>query len=344
MKKTFSSPVLFLWIALGSFGGSISKTALAQDPSSMDIAQARELFNQGLALREKGDKAGAVEKLRGANALAHTPLTGLELARAYIAVGKLVEAREACLSVARMPVQAAETVRSRNARADSAKLADELHARIPNVSVKITGVAADSVAVTIDGAVVATEALDAPRWVDPGIHDIVARSTSGGVAEAKVALTEGESREVELKIVFTTPTPAVVPSPAPATVVPPPAAATNPVVTPARVLSLAPTRRARSHVLEWTLIGAGAAVAAAGTVLIVVEANRVADANRVHDPSEYNSATSGWTAGWVGILVGGAAVAAGGIVLASFGASTHESHASTWVRLGAGGAALGGTW
>jgi len=166
------------------------------------VAQARELFNQGLALRESGDLVGAIEKLRAAHGLASTPITGVELGRTYLSAGKLVEAREALLSVGRLPFESRETARSATARTDAAALADQVRARIPSLLVKVNGVPIDSVAVTIDGAAVATEALTAPRLVNPGLHEIVATSTSGGSASTKVDMKEGESRSVELRIVF----------------------------------------------------------------------------------------------------------------------------------------------
>ena len=62
------------------------------EPTAEDLASARELFKEGRALREKGDLPKALEKLRAAHALGQTPITGLELARTYVLVGRLVEA------------------------------------------------------------------------------------------------------------------------------------------------------------------------------------------------------------------------------------------------------------
>jgi hypothetical protein len=183
--------------------GTAERSASAQQQHSAgDVAQARELFNQGLALRESGDLGGAIEKLRAAHGLASTPITGVELGRTYLSAGKLVEAREVLLSVGRLPLESRETQRSATARADATQLAEQMRTRIPSLLVKVNGVPLDSVAVTIDGAAVATEALTAPRLVNPGLHEIVATSTSGGNASTKVDVKEGESRSVELRIVF----------------------------------------------------------------------------------------------------------------------------------------------
>jgi hypothetical protein len=192
--------------------------AFAQSRSGADIAQARELYNDGVHRREQGDLPGAIEKLRAAHALGNTPITGIELGRTYLLAGNLVEAREAFLSVVRIAREPAETARSKSARDESARLAEQVRPRIPSVMIRLTGVPPETVAVTVDGALVPSEALVAPRLVNPGTHEISARSTSGGTANATIELKEGESRDVELKIVFATqaPTSPAVPPPAPA--------------------------------------------------------------------------------------------------------------------------------
>ncbi len=198
MRRTSSS---FLLLALCL---ALAAPAAAQTRSAADIAQARELFNQAMDQRDtKNDARGALEKFKAAHALADTPVTGVELGRTYAMLGMLVEARETFLSIARIKVQSQETANSAKARSDAAQLAEQIRPRIPSLSIKITGVPADSASVTVDGAAVPTAALEAPRLVDPGDHDIAATSPNGGHAEAKVTLKEGESRAVELKIVST---------------------------------------------------------------------------------------------------------------------------------------------
>jgi len=334
---------LFLRLALGLAASGAPRIALAQ-PSAVDVAQGRELFNQGLDLRTKGDAAAALPKLKAAHALVHSPVTGLELGRTFVVLGKLVEARETFLSIARVPVQPEETARSKAARAESEQLAEQLRSRIPSLTLKISGVPVDSVAVTVDSAAVPTEALDAPRMVDPGSHEIFARSTSGGTAQTRVDLKEGETRDVELKIVFTggapqsSGTPAVTPS-APVAPVSTPLSEPSPMEKP---VPEAPS----SNALAWSLMGGGAAIAVAGGVLMAVEANSAKDANNRHDASAYDSAKTGWTVGLVGVIAGGVALATGVVSFAATRANAHPtgSHASLWLGMGIGQLKLGGTW
>jgi hypothetical protein len=341
MRSTSRHSVLAvsLLVALGVAGAP--GIALA-DPSAGDMAQARALLNQGLELREKGDAAGALERLRGAHALASTPITGIELGRTYLALGKLVEARETFLSVARIPVRPEETARSRSARTESDTLAEQLRGRIPTLTVKVTGVPIETVSVTIDGGAVPSEALAAPRFVNPGSHAVAARSTLGGTADTTVTLKEKDARDVELKIV-PPPTPPVGVSSGPV-----PGATPGQTSTSA-ALNSAPEAapEGRSHALEWTLIGAGAAIGVAGGILMGVEVGKASDAIHQQSQTQYDSSKSLWTVGLVGTIVGGAALATGVIVFAATAGSkaptTGSGHA-LWVGVGPERVTLGGTW
>jgi hypothetical protein len=336
MNRTFSkrcrASVALAFVA-ASIAAAAPRSAYAA-PTEADMAQARELLREGLDLRTKGDAAGAVEKLKAAYALVRTPITAVELGNAYLAANKLVEAREAFLSVARIPVRDEETDRSRAARAQSDNQAEQLAARIPRVHIRVTGVPADSVAVTVDGAAIPSEALDAPRFVNPGPHVVTARSTTGATADTRVDLREGESREVELKIVLTGGTP---PEGVPTSVAP--ALATHPAGT-------APAP-GTSRALEWSLIGVGAAVGIAGGVLLGVEAQRSQDAANQRNRDQYDSAKTLWTVGLGGAIAGGAAVVVGGVVFLtrrdpSTGAASSDRR--VWVSAGFDQLEIGGTW
>jgi hypothetical protein len=321
-----------LVIAILLSAAAVARTGWAQ-PSAMDTAEARQLYNQGIRLRDGGDNAGALEKLKGAHALGHTPITGLELGRTFAALGRLVDARETFLEVARIPVRSEETPRSTSARAQSADLAEKLRGRIPSLTVKITGIPAGEVAVTIDDSAVPADVLDAPRLLDPGKHEVRAHSTSGGKAESTVDLKEGEEREIELKLVLDA---GVAPAPARASE----AHEATPVQTDA-----APgvRRDAWPGVL---LVSGGAAVAIAGVALMGVEISSASNANTTGDRSAYDRATAGWKGGLVGAVVGGAAMAGGGIWLVTRGraSSGTGTGSSVWVGAGVGTVRLGGSW
>jgi hypothetical protein len=182
------------------------------EPTAEDLASARELFKEGRALREKGDLPKALEKLRAAHALGQTPITGLELARTYVLVGRLVEAHEVSIGVSRLPVASDETGKSDSARAAAAKLATELEPRLAKIVVTVKGLAAGTVPnVTVDGERVPPAAVGEPRSADPGVHDVVLVLPNGGDVRSKAEVKEGESREVVLDATGATAPEVVVP-------------------------------------------------------------------------------------------------------------------------------------
>lgn len=174
--------------------------ALAQK-SAADIESARQLYNQGLELRDKGDLKGAIEKFKAAHALGGTPITGIELCKAHAGLHQPVEAREVCLGVARIPPLAGETQRSADARSEAARVAEEVKPRIAQVRIKLTGVPQGrEPTVTVDGTAVPPAALGEPRSVNPGQHTIMAKIGTGPEAKSSVDLREGETKEIVLPV------------------------------------------------------------------------------------------------------------------------------------------------
>jgi hypothetical protein len=167
--------------------------------NAQDLESARQLYNQGIELREKGDMKGALEKFRAAHALGNTPLTGIELCKAHSALHQPVEAREVCLGVARIPPTSQETPRSQEARNEAGRIAEGEKSKIGAIRLKITGVPQGyEPTVMVDGANVPTAALAEPRAVNPGIHTVSARVGSGVETKASLETKEGETRDVEL--------------------------------------------------------------------------------------------------------------------------------------------------
>ncbi|MCA9586008.1 MAG: hypothetical protein KC657_11680 [Myxococcales bacterium] len=180
--------------------------------NAADVETAREAYRQGLKMREAGDLRGALEKFRAAHALAKTPITGLELCKSHAALAQPVEAREVCLGVSRIPPSSEETARSAEARAEAAKIAEEVKPKIGSIVVVLQGVPPGRTpTVTIDGRAVPPAALSEPRSVNPGTHEIVARIETGPEARSTVETREGEGRRVELTVVA----PAAPPPPPP---------------------------------------------------------------------------------------------------------------------------------
>jgi hypothetical protein len=164
--------------------------SLGAAPSDADRETARDLMDQGAQRYQAQDYTGALERFRAADALMHVPTTGVAVARALAAMGKLVEARSAALDASRLPVQPNESSVHAEARDSARKLANELGERVPSLRFVVSGAPAGiEVHVTVDGDAIPAAALGLPRKANPGKHRVLV--TAEGMAQ--------ETREVELK-------------------------------------------------------------------------------------------------------------------------------------------------
>ncbi|HEX8794508.1 MAG TPA: hypothetical protein VF765_26365 [Polyangiaceae bacterium] len=240
---------------------AVAQQPPAHEPTPQELETARSLYKEGKELRAAGDLSGAIEKLQAAHALGNTPVTGMELARAFEAAGKLVEAREVALSIAHIPVASDEREKSAEARVDAAKLADDLRTRIPTLRARVTGLASGEPAhLSIDGAGVPDVALAEPQKVDPGKHVLVlhaGEAETAREARAEVSVVEGRSVEVLLEV----PPARSTAQPTPAPLAPPPAAPSQVGPVPAE----APKHRSMPTLAK-VGFGVGAAAAAAGLI------------------------------------------------------------------------------
>jgi len=223
-SRAFFRPVLALAVCLAVL---VPARAGAQqpphEPTPQELETARSLYKEGKDLRAAGDLSGAIEKLQAAHALGNTPVTGIELARAFEAAGKLVEAREVALSIAHIPVAGDEREKSAEARVDAAKLADDLRARIPTLRAKVTGLASGEPAhLAIDGVGVPDVALAEPQKVDPGKHVLELHAGEGATArEVRAEVTAVEGRSVEVLLEVPAAPSSLQPTPAPPSATPP---------------------------------------------------------------------------------------------------------------------------
>ncbi len=179
--------------------GASAPRAHAAEPTLADIETARAMYVEGLELRDRSRLADSLARFRGAYALAATPITALELGRAYMLVGQLLEAREALLSIERMPPKPEESQKAVNSRVEARALAEQIKGRIPSVHVSFDPKPEGEPKVTIDGVVVPPQALSAARRLNPGKHVVVAE-LEGERATADIELGESEARPVILSL------------------------------------------------------------------------------------------------------------------------------------------------
>jgi hypothetical protein len=309
--------------------------AAAQSPE--DRESARRLFEEGKTRRDHGDAAGALESFRAADALMNVPTTKLAVARAYQALGKLVEARDAAMAVAQIPSPPTEPTPFIDARTAAAQLATQLAGRIPSIAIAFHGDAPASLGV--DGEGVPRDAWSTPRRVNAGKHTVVAKR-AGREVSAQVTVAEGESASVTLD------TSALPADEAAATGSRAPSEAPS---APSAASAATSASRPLGPVF-WIGAGLGAAGLMAGGVAggISLANKSSADAfcrDAKCPPPAYPSldAASTWatvsTVGFVAAGVG-AAVAVVGLVLRP--ASATPTSAALWIR--PGGAALLGSF
>jgi hypothetical protein len=168
-------------------------------------------MDEGKERVSAGDKDRALDAYRKAHDLMRVPSTGIALAKAHLALGHLIEARDVALEVVRMPRDPAEPAVFEKARKEAKELDVSIKPRIPTVRIIVKGGPATRVAV--DDGEVAPLLLGEPVAVNPGPHSVSAKNADGIETHADLILAEREAREVELTLPV--PNPAVILAPLP---------------------------------------------------------------------------------------------------------------------------------
>jgi hypothetical protein len=184
--------VCLLWPAL----------AVGQGVDDASRRAARNLGGTGVEAYNAGDYAKASEKLDKAYQVLKVPSLGLWSARALLKLNRPVEAAERYQEVGRLEVASGDVEVQRQAKVEAAAELERLAPQIPNIVVRIGGnVEPSDVAVTIDGVPLASALLGEERPVNPGEHRVEARR-GGEKASAVVVVGMGETKPVTLT--FTT--------------------------------------------------------------------------------------------------------------------------------------------
>jgi hypothetical protein len=187
--KALIGIVLALWIVV------VPGLALGQ--SEADKATARELYVEGQKALEAKDYPRAVDFFQRAEKLYHAPTILLGLARAYAALGKFVESREAYNMVIREKPQE-DNDAFRQALEDARREIAPIEGRISWATIRVTGPAEP--VVTIDEVAIPAASLGVRRAVNPGDHVVKATAPGYKPAETRFSVAEGASQEVALAL------------------------------------------------------------------------------------------------------------------------------------------------
>jgi hypothetical protein len=173
---------------------SLASTPAWAAPSAKDRAEARTLAAEARTALKAQRFEDAVEGLRRADQLDPSSQLKLDLARALVGAGKLVEASSVLHQLDGAPAKSFQE--KKNAEA-AKKLVGEVESKIPWVQISVTGPKAEDASTTLDG-----NEIDASSEVpvDPGEHVVVVEAEGWKRAEEKVKLAEGVHEVVRIKM------------------------------------------------------------------------------------------------------------------------------------------------
>ncbi len=327
-------------LALALASSLVTIPALAA-PSAAQRETARRLMDEGKERTRSGDKERALDAYRKAHVLMRVPSTGVALAKAHLALGHLIEARDVALEVVRMPRDTVEPAAFERARKEAKALESSLKSRIPTVKIVVKG--GPATRVNVDDGEVAKLLLGEPVAVNPGKHSVSAKNADNVETSVDVEVAERDAKEVELNLPV--PNPAVVQAEPPQP---------SPTREPERPVTT--VRTTGASVLVFGGLGlavAGLAVGGITGALTLSKAGGVKAqcANGVCDPSvkgDLDSADSLATISTIGF-----AAAGGGLVLSVIGLllprtklesalQSRARDAALWI--GPGGAGLRGSF
>ena len=185
------------WL-LGLAAALSSGVALADGPSAEDRTTARQLATEGFDALQARDYALAADRFKRADALVHAPTLLVDLGRAYIGLGRLVEANEAFQQVLREGVPADAPQSWHQALTAARTEAARLEPRLAWLTIHVEG--PDKPRVTLDGHEMSHASLDTKRAVDPGRQNLLVEAEGYLPAERSLDLDEGETDELHVEL------------------------------------------------------------------------------------------------------------------------------------------------
>ena len=171
----------------------------AQEPSVADKETARQLMDTGDTKFESGDYAGALESYQGADRIMKVTSTGLAVGKALMQLGRLIEARDKLLAVARLPQGADESPVLTRAREEAKELQQTVADRIPQLTISLAGLPAGvEASVQVDNDAVPPATINLPRAVDPGAHTVSGTAPGYLATPQTLTLKEGDRQTLVL--------------------------------------------------------------------------------------------------------------------------------------------------
>jgi hypothetical protein len=295
-------------------------SSLAQ-PAAPPAETAVSLAAEAKASYDRGAWAEALELFARAEEKAHSPVIVLYMARCHRNLGRLVEARDLYAKVASEELAPGAPEPFVTAKADAAEDLNALEPRVPRITISLVGIPQDA-AVEVDGRVLTPEERGERTMLNPGAHTIRALRGGAEVARAEIQLAEGADEVVELRAATQAPLVPIAPE-----------APTTGGDAQSSSGSLAP---------GLIVTGIGAVALGAGVVTRILAFQKVEDVKSrcvggsclAEDEAEIDSAVTLQTVSTICLVAGGAAVAAGIVLLV---VAPGGDDPSVSVRVGPGG-------
>lgn len=326
---------------------TVSRTGTAA--TDEEKAGARAAAVEGARAFSEKRWGDTVDLFSRAEAMVHSPVHLLFIARADVELGKLVLAREAYMKASRERVEPDMPPAFQRAHDQAGDELKALEPRLPYVTLKVEGVPLQSVVVTMDGVKVPTPLIGLPRPVDPGEHKFEAGE--GFVGDpVVVAVAEAERKTATLTLQVAA-TPVIVAAPA--------ATPVGAGAAPAAGSDGGAQEPAKGgpnglRIASYAALGVGVVGLGMGTVFGLKAGSDRTKANdlckndcpeskRGEIASFDNSANSASTVAKVGFVLGGVGIGAGvTLFFLSSGKKTEpapQASVQPWVGLGSAGVA-----
>jgi hypothetical protein len=277
---------------------------------------ARAAAGQGADAFEAGRFQEAVDLFTRAEAIVHSPIHLIYLARAQLKLGQWVKAYENFNRIKREGAPANAPAAVKKAVDDASKELGMLEPQLPQVAAKVKNPTAD-VEVQMDGTPIPPLLVGLMRPVDPGQHVFVAKSATAASQSVTLDVQPSSRHTVELELKPLT-------APAPVTPVTPAPAPTTTALAPATVdTGASPGGANGMRIASYAALGLGVVGVGLGTVFIIQAGSTQKEADDLCpsepcDPAlkpeidkKDDDAASQRTLALVGYGVGGVALAAG---------------------------------
>lgn len=193
------------WIRFALCGGIVALSVALGVPdghaaSDEQRAAARSLAEQGAHAFSERRFGDAVDRFERAQALIHSPVHLLFIARASVELGLLVKAQETYIKITRENLASGAPPAFVNAVEQAHGELEVLKPRIPRVTVSIDAPAGASPELFIDGTPVPNVMVGVPLPLDPGQHTFEVRAEGASPVQKELSLVEGQSAELELAL------------------------------------------------------------------------------------------------------------------------------------------------